>query len=155
MPNIFGQINKFCAPSLGWVNGPWYSWPVQIKLLGFLLREITTPIIINWALEVCHQAEVLVESDLMLIIMLLIHGYTKRFNQLNGRNGCERFVFYPWACRRNEQRVDGCCEREMGRVREEEFVQLMEGKVIAFKGEKWAQRKLRYVSPFNRRWWEK
>ena len=42
-----------------------------------------------------------------------------------------------------------------GWVREEAFAQLMEGKIIAFKGEKWAPRKVRYVSPFNRRWWEK
>lgn len=45
--------------------------------------------------------------------------------------------------------------KERGWVREEAFAQLMEGKIIAFKGEKWAPRKVRYVSPFNRRWWEK
>lgn len=30
-----------------------------------------------------------------------------------------------------------------------------EGKVIAFKGKKWALRKVRNVSPFNGRWWKK
>lgn len=77
----------------------------------------------------CYQAKILIEADLILgsvlIAMLLNHGNTQGFNQLNVHTGCERLVFDPWACRRTEQRVDGCCEREVGWERKEVQIQLI------------------------------